>query len=269
MQSPPQIFREATEHTHRQKEQFFGIISHELRNVLNGVIGFADLLAASTLNSEQREYLEIIRKSNHTVSILLDDILEFVHLGSKKFILRYSAVNLRDLFEEVRDLYLPQAAKKGVDLTLSIKSLVPKTVRSDRTRLHQILLNLVSNALKFTSQGNVTITVYCTDFSATPIGTETCRLRVEVHDSGIGISPEQVDNLFQPFVQLDSSYTHTHSGNGLGLAICHRLAELMGGEIGLAASSSAGSIFYFSIELECMDVSLPPPWVPVGTRWVE
>lgn len=254
----PRILKESTEHAHVQREQFFGMLSHEVLNLLNGTIGFADLLAESPLNSEQREYLEMIREVNGILCILLGDVLKFIRLGSETFTLQYSDVDVRDLCEDVRSLYLPQVSKKGVELRVSVESSVPQALRSDKVRLYQILFNLVGNAVKFTPRGNIIIAARCTDFSATGMGTETCLLRIEVRDSGVGIPPEQAHRLFQPYVQLNSRNASTQNGYGLGLAICHRLTELMGGEIGLTKSSSAGSTFYLLLKLECVDTSLPP-----------
>jgi|GEM_PF-4693109 len=238
--------KEAAERANRVKEQFLGVMSHELRTPLNSVIGFADLMARGELSEEQRDYLGIIRSSGDALLGMLGDILEYARMGSEKFQLDVAPFDPRKMFEEIRVLSESATAEKGISLSLQVDENVPERVRGDAGRVRQILLNLVGNAVKFTSEGGITIRVAPQD------GGENGRhrLRIEVQDTGIGIPPERIDDLFQPFTQVDASHSRSYGGTGLGLAISRRLARLMDGDVGIVASTDSGSTFFFEAEMD-------------------
>ncbi|CAN5372032.1 hypothetical protein BH09VER1_BH09VER1_06000 [soil metagenome] len=244
--------KEAANAAVQAKSQFLAMMSHEIRTPLNSVLGFADLLAESSLLPTQREHVEIIRNSGDALLVLLNDILDFSRLESARLAIDIGSVNLRDCLQQVLDLYRPAVEQKKIALTLEIDSLVPKYLQTDRARLRQILLNLVGNAVKFTEEGsiNVRVTVRSTQ-SPDSHGT----IRIEVSDTGIGIPENKQGLLFQPFSQVDSSATRRFGGTGLGLAICKRLGELLGGVVGLKESGARGSCFYLNLP----DLPAPDP----------
>ncbi|HEY8903760.1 MAG TPA: ATP-binding protein, partial [Chthoniobacterales bacterium] len=242
--------KEAAEKANRVKEQFLGVMSHELRTPLNSVIGFADLMALGELSDEQRDYLGIIRSSGDALLGMLGDILEYARMGSEKFQLDVAPFDPRKMFDEIRILFESAAAEKGIAFSLQVDESVPERVRGDAGRVRQILLNLVGNAVKFTSEGGITIRVAHREGG----GNGRCRLRVEVQDTGIGIPPERIDDLFQPFTQIDASRSRSYGGTGLGLAISRRLARLMEGDIGIVDSTVPGSTFFFEAEVDPVDV---------------
>ncbi len=236
--------KEAANAAVQAKSQFLAMMSHEIRTPLNSVLGFADLLAESSLLPAQREHVEIIRNSGDALLVLLNDILDFSRLESAGLAIDIGSVNLRDCLQQVLDLYRPAVEHKKIALTLEIDSLVPPYFQTDRARLRQILLNLVGNAVKFTEMGSVSVRVIVRSAqSSDPYGT----VRIEVSDTGIGIPENKQNLLFQPFSQVDSSATRRFGGTGLGLAICKRLGELLGGVVGLKGSSSRGSCFYLNL----------------------
>jgi PAS domain S-box-containing protein len=239
--------KEAAEKANRVKEQFLGVMSHELRTPLNSVIGFADLMALGELSEEQRDYLGIIRSSGDALLGMLGDILEYARMGSEKFQLDVAPFDLRKMFDEIPVLFDSATAGKGISLSLQVDESVPERVRGDAGRMRQILLNIVGNAVKFTAEGGITIRVACRDTAAV---NGRCRLRIEVQDTGIGIPPERIDDLFQPFTQVDASRSRSYGGTGLGLAISRRLARLMDGDIGIVESTAHGSTFFFEAEMD-------------------
>lgn len=228
------------------KSQFLAVMSHEIRTPLNSVLGFADLLAVSPLNQEQKDQVDLIRRSGDALLVLLNDILDFSRIESGGLALDVQDVDFRACLREVLDWYRPPAAARGLDLVLEVEEDLPGVIRTDPARLRQILLNLVGNAVKFTENGAVTVRVW-----RKPLARPGwVSVAVEVADTGIGIPPGKVDLLFQPFSQVDSSATRRFGGTGLGLAICRRLAELLGGEVGLRRSGPGGSVFFLELIAE-------------------
>jgi signal transduction histidine kinase/ActR/RegA family two-component response regulator len=231
--------KEAAEQADRSKSAFLAMISHELRTPMNGVIGFTNLMLDTELTATQRDFTQTIQQSSNALLVLIDDILDFSKIEAGKLELEIHPFDIRHCLHDATVLLSPQASAKGITLVESIDETVPKMVFSDGTRLRQVVVNLLGNALKFTSQGKVELSVK----SAGEM------LHFEVRDTGIGMTPEVVGRLFQPFAQGDSSTTRKFGGTGLGLAICKRLIELMGGQITVASAPGQGSAFRFSIPL--------------------
>jgi CheY-like chemotaxis protein len=212
---------------------------------MNGVIGMTGLLLETELTPEQREFAETVRSSAEALLAIINDILDFSKIEAGKFDLETADFDLVTAVEDSVELLARNAHQKGIELTCLVDDGLPPTVGGDPTRIRQVLVNLVANAVKFTEQGEVAVRVN---------GGEVCNGRVVarciVRDTGIGIAPEAVNKLFQPFSQADGSTTRRYGGTGLGLAICKRLVELMGGEIGVESTPGVGSSFWFTVPLE-------------------
>ena len=236
--------QEQTERNAQAKSMFVATMSHEIRTPMNGMMGMLELLSRSALSPEQREMVDVIQESSRTLLSITDEILDLSKIEAGQMTLESVSFSLQQLMAESVELAAAKAHQKGLELAWWADPSLPGHVFGDPVRIKQICLNLLSNAVKFTERGSVILRLYAlSDIDERPT------VRFEVTDTGIGLSPEQQERLFQPFSQADASHMRHFGGTGLGLAICHRLTDMMGGEIGVVSAAGAGSTFWFEVPL--------------------
>jgi len=238
-----ELARKSAEEATKAKSDFLASMSHEIRTPMNGVIGMIELLRDTVLTSEQSQYLDTINASGKALLSLINDILDLSKIEAERVELEHVPFLIRDVVEDALDVVALKATKKDIRLSYLLDSSLPSGIEGDRTRLHQILLNLLGNAVKFTDTGKISINVKAVkDDSVTPT------LQFSIRDTGVGIPESRLGHIFDSFTQVDASTTRKYGGTGLGLTICRRLCEMMGGRIWVESELNSGSTFHFTIQ---------------------
>jgi len=239
------IARDRAEAANRAKSNFLAVMSHEIRTPLNGILGLIHLLQHTPLNEKQLNHLTRLQFSGETLLNLINDILDFSKIEAGNMQLEYIEFNLDDMLRNLAGMVAYRAQDKGLELVFDIEPDVPRLLIGDSFRLQQVLVNLVGNAIKFTERGEVVLQITCLRPD-----TQRAILTFSVRDTGIGMSKEHIERLFQPFTQADSSISRKYGGTGLGLTISQRLVQMMGGKIEVESEPGRGSVFWFTLELE-------------------
>ncbi|RYJ45008.1 ATP-binding protein [Flavobacterium beibuense] len=227
------------------KDSFMANMSHEIRTPMNAIIGFTDLLARTELNEKQKEFVTNVQTAGDNLLLIINDILDLSKIESGKLVIEKSQFNLKHTLKHVYDLLKVKASQNGVEFNLFLDANMPETVLGDKGRINQVLMNLAGNALKFTEEGEVTISVKKIDDTD-----GNCRLKFSIKDTGIGIPEDKLNTIFERFTQAEESTTRRFGGTGLGLNIVKQLVELMDGELGVKSTLGKGSEFYFILDFD-------------------
>jgi len=239
------ISKRKSQEANKVKSEFLANMSHELRTPLNGVIGFTRQVLKTPLTEKQRDYLQTIDRSANNLLTIINDILDFSKLDAGKMIIENIPFSLRESIEETLTLLAPTAHKKNIELSINIPQELPDSLVGDTMRIKQIVTNLISNAIKFTPKGCVTV-----DITSEEVKQKHIKLKITVNDTGIGMTSNQKKTIFDAFTQADQSITRLYGGTGLGLVICQRLAQEMTGDIGFTSEKNIGSSFWFTFQCE-------------------
>lgn len=255
--------RSESERASLAKNDFLATMSHEIRTPMSGIIGMANLLSRSGLSRDQSEYLDNLRNSANALHELIDDVLDLTKIEAGKYRLEEREINPAAIAQGIALMFTPTANSKGLELISFADPLLPRKVMADGNRLRQVLLNLMSNAVKFTERGEVLL-----EITARPASGEQVALRVDVRDTGIGIPAHALPHIFDPFYQSDRTDTRRHGGTGLGTTISRELVELMGGRMGVESQAGAGAHFWFELPVRCTEKAVAPEPEFAGSVYV-
>src|SRR5690554_2898451 len=236
--------REAAESANQAKSEFLANMSHEIRTPINAIVGMANLALKTELNDKQKRYLKVIDSSSQALLGVINDILDFSKIEANKLVIEKIPFDLDEVLSTLADMFAYKAYDKGLEFIINLPANIPTMLIGDPLRLQQVLINLVSNAIKFTDDGEISVS--CTLLDRAP---DKIWLRIEVRDTGIGMTEEQRAMLFNAFTQADSSTTRKYGGTGLGLAISHRLTKLMNGDMAVQSALNQGSNFFIELTL--------------------